>query len=110
MVKYVTFPLDVLDRKAGILEEIEDAFTFTPPVDALFLPAGFRSLPGAGVPSIPPLFAPIGVFDEPERSMDPEERIIEDACGSVAGDTAESLFGVLLSSDELDAAFAEDKK
>jgi hypothetical protein len=36
----VTLPLDDLDRKAGIFEEMEDAFTFTPPVDALFVGVG----------------------------------------------------------------------
>lgn len=40
----MTFPLDDLKRNAGILEEIEDAFTLRPPVEALFLEGVFLSL------------------------------------------------------------------
>lgn len=71
-MKYVTFPLDALERNAGILEEMEDAFTLRPPVEALFLDGVFLSLVEGVVPLILILMPPVlllvltadGVLDE----------------------------------------------
>ena len=67
-MKYVTFPLDALERNAGILEEMEDAFTLRPPVEALFLDGVFLSLVEGVVPLIlilmPPVLTADGVLDE----------------------------------------------